>query len=193
MAGLSGVRNRAGLGLVVSVIVLWYAIYLDAALNQLRAEGFDVRDADTARVSPLSGTIRMCGQDVRGDPDARPPAAWWLTTFAACSDVGTVLLWRVNFMRLAIRVRSATMLSRSRLGRLASSVSSVGIPTIPQCPRSPRSQPRNTRMSMAASSRSVLARRCSRDTATLVEWMKCTSMPRVCSHHASQNPSRPAS
>jgi len=32
---------------------------------------------------------------------------------------------------------------------------------------------------------------CSRDTATLVEWMTCTSMPRACSHRASQNPSRP--
>ena len=48
-------------------------------------------------------------------------------------------------------------------------------------------------MSSAVSSRSVFARRCSRDTATLVEWMTCTSMPRACSHRASQNPSRPAS
>ncbi len=98
-----------------------------------------------------------------------------------------------DFMRLTIRARSPTRLSRSRLGRLASSSGSVGIATIPQCPRSPRSQPRNTRISIAVSSRSVFARRCSRDTATLVEWMTCTSMPRACSHRASQNPSRPAS
>ena len=97
------------------------------------------------------------------------------------------------FIRLMIRVRSPTRLSRSRLGRLASSSSSVGIATIRQCPRSPRSQPRNTRMSIAVSSRSVFARRCSRDTATLVEWTTCTSMPRACSHRASQKPSRPAS
>ena len=43
------------------------------------------------------------------------------------------------------------------------------------------------------SNRSVFARRCSRDTATLVEWMTCTSIPRACSHRASQKPSRPAS
>jgi len=99
---------------------------------------------------------------------------------------------RIAFMRLMIRVRSPTRLSRSRLGRLASSFSSVGIATIPQCPRSPRSQPRKTRISIAVSNRSVFARRCSRDTATLVEWMTCTSIPRACSHRASQKPSRPA-
>ena len=47
--------------------------------------------------------------------------------------------------------------------------------------------------SIAVSNRSVFARRCSRDTATLVEWMTCTSIPRACSHRASQKPSRPAS
>ena len=31
-------------GLVVNAIILWNTIYMDAALNQLRAEGFDVRD-----------------------------------------------------------------------------------------------------------------------------------------------------
>jgi hypothetical protein len=36
------------------------------------------------------------------------------------------------FMRLAMRVRSPTRLSRSRLGRRASSSSNVGIATIPQ-------------------------------------------------------------
>jgi TnpA family transposase len=39
------------LGLVVNVIVLWNTIYVDAALNQLRAEGFDVRDEDVARLA----------------------------------------------------------------------------------------------------------------------------------------------
>ncbi len=65
--------------------------------------------------------------------------------------------------------------------------------TMLQWPRSPRSQPKNTRMSMAESSRSVFERRCSRDTATLVGWMTWVSKPRACSHLASQNPSRPAS
>jgi len=39
-----------------------------------------------------------------------------------------------------------------------------------QWPRSPRSHPKNPRFSNSVSSRSVLARRCSRDTATLEGW-----------------------
>ena len=39
------------LGLPVNVVVLWNTIYMDAALNQLRAEGFHVRDEDAARLS----------------------------------------------------------------------------------------------------------------------------------------------
>jgi len=51
------------LGLVVNVIVLWNTIYMDAALNQLRAEGFDVRDEDVARLSPLGfDHINMLGR-----------------------------------------------------------------------------------------------------------------------------------
>ena len=62
-----------------------------------------------------------------------------------------------------------------------------------QWPRSPRSQPRKARLSSSVSSRSVLARRCSLDTATLEGWMTYASMPRARSQRASQNPSRPAS
>ena len=90
-------------------------------------------------------------------------------------------------------MRSPTRFSRSRLGRLASSSSIVGIATIPQWPRSPRNHPRSTRISMAVSSRSVLARLCSRETATLLEWMIWVSIPRPLNHLASQKPSRPAS
>jgi hypothetical protein len=46
--------SSAPLGLVVNAIILWNTIYMDAALDQLRAEGFDVRDEDVARLSPLS-------------------------------------------------------------------------------------------------------------------------------------------
>ena len=97
------------------------------------------------------------------------------------------------FMRLVMSERSLTRFSRSRLGRLAASSSIVGITTIPQCPRSPRNQPRNTRINIAASRRSVFARLRSRDTATLAEWMTCASIPRAMSQRASQKPSRPAS
>lgn len=36
-----------------NVIVLWNTIYMDAVLNKLRAEGFDVRAEDVGRLSPL--------------------------------------------------------------------------------------------------------------------------------------------
>ena len=48
---------------MVNVIVLWNTIYMDAALDQLRAEGFDVRDEDVARLSPLGfDHINMLGR-----------------------------------------------------------------------------------------------------------------------------------
>ena len=58
-----GQEDQLGsLGLVVNVIVLWNTIYMDAALNQLRAEGFDVRAEDVARLSPLGfDHINMLG------------------------------------------------------------------------------------------------------------------------------------
>ena len=43
----------SALGLVVNIIVLWNTIYIDAALGQLRREGFLVRDEDVARLSPF--------------------------------------------------------------------------------------------------------------------------------------------
>ncbi len=59
-----GQEDQLGaLGLVVNVIVLWNTIYMDAALNQLRAEGLDVRDEDVARLSPLGfDHINMLGR-----------------------------------------------------------------------------------------------------------------------------------
>lgn len=41
------------LGLATNIIVLRNSIYMDAVLNQLRSEGFLVRDEDAARLSPL--------------------------------------------------------------------------------------------------------------------------------------------
>jgi TnpA family transposase len=49
-----GQEDQLGaLGLVLNMIVLWNTIYLEAALNQLRAEGYPVRDEDLPRLSPL--------------------------------------------------------------------------------------------------------------------------------------------
>jgi TnpA family transposase len=59
-----GQEDQLGaLGLVVNVIVLWNTIYMDAALNQLRTEGFNVRDEDVTRLSPLGfDHINMLGR-----------------------------------------------------------------------------------------------------------------------------------
>jgi TnpA family transposase len=59
-----GQEDQLGaLGLVVNAIILWNTIYMDAVLGQLRAEGFDVRDEDVARLSPLAHEhINMLGQ-----------------------------------------------------------------------------------------------------------------------------------
>lgn len=59
-----GQEDQLGaLGLVVNAIILWNTIYMDAALVQLRAEGFDVRDEDVARLSPLGHEhINMLGR-----------------------------------------------------------------------------------------------------------------------------------
>ena len=49
-----GQEDQLGaLGLVVNIIVLWNTLYIHAALQQLRAEGFPVLPEDVARLSPL--------------------------------------------------------------------------------------------------------------------------------------------
>jgi TnpA family transposase len=49
-----GQEDQLGaLGLAVNIIVLWNTLYIDAALGQLRREGYPVKDEDVARLSPL--------------------------------------------------------------------------------------------------------------------------------------------
>ena len=49
-----GQEDQLGaLGLVMHVVVLWNTLYLNAALNHLRAEGVEMRSEDTARLTPL--------------------------------------------------------------------------------------------------------------------------------------------
>ena len=59
-----GQEDQLGaLGMVVNAIILWNTIYMDAALDELRQEGFDVRDEDVARLSPLShGHLNVLGR-----------------------------------------------------------------------------------------------------------------------------------
>jgi TnpA family transposase len=66
-----GQEDQLGaLGLVVNLVVLWNTIYMDAALDQLRAEKFDVRAEDVARLSPLGPKhINMLGRYAFTLPD----------------------------------------------------------------------------------------------------------------------------
>lgn len=66
-----GQEDQLGaLGLVLNIIVLWNTIYIEAALAQLRREGFLVRDEDVARLSPLGyGHINMLGRYSFAIPD----------------------------------------------------------------------------------------------------------------------------
>ena len=49
-----GMADQLGaLGIVLNCVVLWNTVYIDAALNQLRAQGYPVRDEDVARLSPF--------------------------------------------------------------------------------------------------------------------------------------------
>jgi TnpA family transposase len=59
-----GQEDQLGaLGLVVNMIVLWNTMYMEAAIKQLRKEGFLVRDEDVARLSPLiHAHINMLGR-----------------------------------------------------------------------------------------------------------------------------------
>ena len=67
-----GQEDQLGaLGLVLNMIVLWNTLYIESALNQLRAEGYPVRDGDVARLSPLLHEhINMLGRYSFSVPDA---------------------------------------------------------------------------------------------------------------------------
>ncbi|MEV8634204.1 transposase [Streptosporangium sp. NPDC051023] len=59
-----GMEDQLGaLGLVLNVVVLFNTRYMDAAVTQLRAQGFDVRDEDVARLSPfIHAHVNMLGR-----------------------------------------------------------------------------------------------------------------------------------
>ncbi|MEU2159308.1 Tn3 family transposase [Streptomyces sp. NPDC019396] len=71
----------SALGLVLNACVPWNSVYLQEMVNQLRAEGHHISDADLARLSPLGHDhIRMIGRfHFRLSPELaagklRPPA-----------------------------------------------------------------------------------------------------------------------
>jgi TnpA family transposase len=50
-----GLENQLScLGLVLNCVVLWTTVYLDAAVRQLKAQGYSVREEDMARLSPFA-------------------------------------------------------------------------------------------------------------------------------------------
>ena len=67
-----GQEDQLGaLGLVLNMIVLWNSLYMQAALSQLRAQGYPVNDDDVARLSPLLHEhINMLGRYSFLVPDA---------------------------------------------------------------------------------------------------------------------------
>lgn len=60
----AGQEDQLGaLGLVLNMIVLWNTLYMEVALQQLRAEGYAMSDEDIARLSPLAHEhINMLGR-----------------------------------------------------------------------------------------------------------------------------------
>src|SRR5216683_579997 len=67
-----GQEDQLGaLGLVLNMIALWNTIYMEAALSQLREEGYPVMDEDAQRLSPLLHEhINMLGRYFFSMPDA---------------------------------------------------------------------------------------------------------------------------
>ena len=67
-----GQEDQLGaLGLVLNMIVLWNTIYIEVALNQLRKEGYPMKDEDAYRLSPLQHeNINMLGRYSFSMPDA---------------------------------------------------------------------------------------------------------------------------
>jgi TnpA family transposase len=68
-----GQEDQLGaLGLVLNMIVLWNTIYIEAALDQLRAEGYLVKDEDAYRLSPplQHENINMLGRYSFSMPEA---------------------------------------------------------------------------------------------------------------------------
>ncbi len=72
----------SALGLVVNIIVLWNTIYLDAALAQLRKEGYPVLDEEVVRLSPFihERHINLLGRLLLRGARSRHPRGTQATT-----------------------------------------------------------------------------------------------------------------
>ncbi len=76
-----GLENQLGaLGLVLNCVTLWTTVYLDAAVRQLRAQGYPVLEEDMARLSPFvsrppGGARHLQLRASRPGPRGHPRAA----------------------------------------------------------------------------------------------------------------------
>lgn len=66
-----GQEDQLGsLGLMLNIIVYWNTLYIEAAIEQLKAEGYPVIDEDISRISPLIfHHINMLGRYLFSVPD----------------------------------------------------------------------------------------------------------------------------
>ncbi len=71
-----GLENQLGaLGLVLNCATLWTTVYLDAAVRQLKAQGYPVREEDMARLSPfVHSHLGVHGTYTFALPDLAPGA-----------------------------------------------------------------------------------------------------------------------
>jgi len=53
LKSLGTIHQAYRYGMVLNAIVLWTTQYIDAAVAEFKAEGHEIRDEDTARLSPL--------------------------------------------------------------------------------------------------------------------------------------------
>ncbi len=59
----SQLNQAACLNLLVNAVTVWYTVYMQAALDQLKNEGYEVKDEDIEHLSPVrSAHINVYGK-----------------------------------------------------------------------------------------------------------------------------------
>ena len=83
------------LGLVTNVLVLWNTYYMDAAIARLQKEGWEIKEEDKARLSPLSHShINMLGRYQFNLPEELKDGALRpLRDVDALDELGNLDLW----------------------------------------------------------------------------------------------------
>jgi TnpA family transposase len=112
----------SALGLVVNVMVLWNTLYIEAAVNYLRAQGVDMRPEDVARLSPLgykhinftqvatSKQLILQARTTRHTFNAKPRAV------TACIGFGHILAIKLPAVSILLRSSCCTNKEVSYVG-----------------------------------------------------------------------------